>query len=486
MTMILKHAAVLSVAIWGLVFWPSSAQADLSGNPPRWSEADVASLSADLVALQRAEFWLQHNRSQEDVRTQLGNARQRQLLGIEEGDLQLLEPALRKWRLVNVVGPAMRIAENPAAPCKLAQILLTKLMAAERQAQLLGMEPTLGADLSNPASLISRAITLAKRRCLEEAYDACMASGDGQYIVSMLGSAVRQFEILSLPDPEFEAQGVYLFRRCTVYQLRYHSASRWDGKNFTFGASYEGSVILLSDVDPSSGFAGLVQEHEWRGPRPSDPDDVIASVGECISRWRNTSAVCDSPQPKFPAQARIKAGDLAMKRSYDEIEVNECDVIAELREGTATPLMCKKPPITRTRKSEGADGLTLTYKPGMVITSATIRWPNGPLPFVPPPSQTTFFTAHLGGGTQATDITLPQWTRVGVQVLFEKPIHGTATVDQGGRLGKSVYADTSKFELAHRPDLFPPEEIVAKWELTATSEAPAPPRAPLSPGAPPR
>jgi hypothetical protein len=57
--------------------------------------------------------------------------------------------------------------------------------------------------------------------------------------------------------------------------------------------------------------------------------------------------------------------------------------------------------------------------------------------------------------------------------LFEKTFSGDQT-EHGTR-----YIDTTKFELVHRPDLYPPEEIVPKWELTPSPEEPQPPRKPL-------
>jgi hypothetical protein len=468
----------MSVVMCTLILWTAPSQAELGGNPPRWSEADIADLNADLVALQRAERRLY--RIATDSRQLLGIARQKQLLGTaEEGPV--LEQALRDWWLANVVGPAMRIAENPGAPCKLAQIVLTKLVSAERQAQLLGMDTSSGMDVSNPDSLISRALKVVKRRCLEQAYDACMASGNGEFITLMLGSAVRQFEILSLQDLEFEAQAVYLYRRCTVYQLRYHSETRVDGKASLFGTSSDGSVILLSDVDPASGVAGLAKDHEWKGPRASDPDDVIVSVTDCESHLRSTRLVCGAMQPKIPARAGIKAGDLSMQRFYDEIEVNLSNDETELEELTRlAKRIPKKAPITWVPKSEGTDTLTLTYEPGVVFGFATLSGPVMTMSLPVPPPHATFLIAHAGGKFDARDIKLAGWTRVGVQVLFEKPIKVQATVD------KILNTDTSKFELAHRPDLFPSDEIVAKWELTAPPVAPAPSRTPAQPGAAPR
>ena len=162
-----------------------------------------------------------------------------------------------------------------------------------------------------------------------------------------------------------------------------------------------------------------------------------------------------------------------MERFYDEIEIHEWDATKEVR---------PPPPITWTRKSEGANGLKLTYWPSMVLGTTTLSYDDGRnlQSGLGQFAAMNFLLAHTGGKPVEAWITLADWTHVGVQVLFEKRIPATATS------GKDLYADTSTFELAHRPDLFPPEEIVAKWELTSTPEAPAPSRKPAQPGAAPR
>src|SRR5206468_3478663 len=130
-----------------------------------------------------------------------------------------------------------------------------------------GMASGPGGDLNDPDSVISRALKAVKRRCLEQAYDACMASGNGEHITGMLTAVVRQLQLLSMEDADFEAQAVYLYRRCTVYQLRYHSESQLDGGFYLIGSQSDGSIILLSDVDPARGYPGLQEPHEWKGPR---------------------------------------------------------------------------------------------------------------------------------------------------------------------------------------------------------------------------
>jgi hypothetical protein len=182
--MISKHAAVMSVVIWALILWASPSPADPGTAPPRWSEADIADLNADLVALLMAEYRV--HRLKTDVSAEQRPIRQKELLGIDDEGLDYAE-VLRKWWATNVIDPAMRIAENPAAPCKVAQIVLLKLLEIGRQAQLSGMDSTPGGDFSDPDSAIGRALKAVKRRCLEQAYDACLASGNGQHISLMLG-----------------------------------------------------------------------------------------------------------------------------------------------------------------------------------------------------------------------------------------------------------------------------------------------------------
>jgi hypothetical protein len=480
--MISKHVAVMSVVIWGLTLWASPSQAELGGT--HWSEADIADLNADLVILERAQHRLDgiipDNRlgvAREQQGQRLAIARQKQLLGSAEDDEVILDQAVRDWWKANIIDPGMRIAENPAAPCKVAQVVLTKLVQAERQAQLAGIAGGPEGDITNPDSVMSQVFKAIKRRCLEQAYDACMASGNGQHIILMLAEASRQFQLLTIADGGFEAQAIYLYRRCTVYQLRYHSQSKLDGGWFAIGSDSDGSIILLSDVDPSQGYAGLQQPHEWIGPRPdepprpTDPIDALGVTTVCEVQNKGIRLVCESPVATGKrGLARIKAGDFAMERSYDEIEIHEWDVA---KDGLNPP-----PPITWKRKTEGTNALSVAaFSPWPLQIPATFRYdPRLPPVSVPVPDSLIAFTmAHQKDKAATGGIEIKGWTHAGYNVLFTKTFPDTLT-DQ-----KIVYTDTTRFELVHRPDLFPPDEIVANWELTPAPQAPAATRKPLRP-----
>lgn len=444
-------------------FAPSSLAAK-GYQAPRSTDAQVADLAVDLGTLFRGQYRMQFiNR---DVRNAILIERQKQLLGISSDvDVGNMLVSVRNWWKDNIVGPAMRVANNPAASCKLAQIVLTKLMEAERQSQLMGMDTSADVDPGNPDSLISKALVAVKKRCLEQAFHDCMESGNGQHIATMLAGAVRQFQMIGIEDPEFEQQAAYLYRRCTVYQLRYHPRTRIDGKNFVHGFSQDGSVILLSDVDPGGGMAGMAQPHEWKGPGPDDPIDVIQSTTECGTRAKRARIVCGPPEPVHPARAKIKAGDLSMQRYFNDVKVVE--------EGSAGDPGGYRIRMTSERKSDGTDALALTFEPPMVVTMATLSSAELSMPLPMPPSKTAFLIAHGRGKSQ--DIDLSGWTRVGNDVLFEKAIAGQAT-DR-----KTEFADSSKFELVHRPDLFPPEEVVAKWEIAPAADPQVPNRKPAQP-----
>lgn len=445
----------VGLAVLCLMTAASSAFAAKGMVAPRWSEQDIVDLNADLMAVYRAEFRL---RSVTENLTELAlNERQRQLLGIEDGvDPLSFHDELREWWKGHILTPSFRIANNPAASCKVAQALIARLLSAERQSQLLGFDTHADVDASNPNSLISKALVAVKPRCLEQAFDACMETGDGWHLIDMLLSAVRVFQLFSIEDQAFEAQAVYLYRRCTVYQLRYHAQTQV-AANYTFAWTQDGSVILLSDVDLSGGIAGLAQPHEWRGPRDVDPLDVLQSTTECVTRARRSRMECGAPQPqsRFPARARIGAKDLNLKHFYMEI------VVAE--DGS----------VSSQKKSEGNDELTLTFEPPMVVTMATLITQEMSLPLPMVPSKTAVLAAY--DRKTVEELELSSWTRVGNDVMFEKSVNGQQTQK------KTTYTDNTKYELVHRPDLFPQEEIVAEWELTPTIQPELPNRKPAVP-----
>jgi hypothetical protein len=104
----------------------------------------------------------------------------------------------------------------------------------------------------------------------------------------------------------------------------------------------------------------------------------------------------------------------------------------------------------------------------MITTTGFAAIPDIPLPG----SSSVFLAAHAKTAAETGLVSVPGWKRRGYPVLFETTISDSRKID-GAR-----YSDETKFELVHRPDRFPPEQIVPKWELPFPSSQPETPRVP--------
>lgn len=430
----------------------------------RATDEDVARANGDIMAYYRAlNDW---ERQRIADANEIATLRQQQLTGAisdEENAARLKDIAARELARFaeNVVPAAQPLLTNPAIPCDVARDILTKTLQVVRQAQLLGWdvpEFNLFADGKRknddgsiePESLGHKMLMAAQQRCLEESYDACMQTGNGAAIIRMLTAALRQLELIGADTEEFEHRAVYLYRRCTVYQLKYFSDDLIDGAEYGVGSTSDGSIILLSDVDPYAGFAGLALPHVWKGPRASDPNDVIASVTNCRSKTGGIGLTCHDPTgaDASPGEAEIKASEFQMKDRWTSYAVSEVGRV------TSTPHV------------EGDDKLTASFRPPLVKIQATITTS---IPGVPHavssmfPSSFAFTVVHNRScdANQDPVVRLPNWPRVGYPTLFE-----LTAKDPPKKCDEDIaWSDTSPLKLVHRPDLFPPDEIVAKWEL---------------------
>ncbi len=157
----------------------------------------------------------------------LGIERQKEMLGSERTRAPHRRRgsalSIREFWVKNVLQPAFDIMANPAATCELARSMLGRIVKMEHQAQIIGLAGLSFGDLGNPSSILGQAFSLARYRCLAEAFDECMATGNGQALIMAMSEWGRQIKITS-PELEeaWERQVTYLFRRCTVYKLSYN------------------------------------------------------------------------------------------------------------------------------------------------------------------------------------------------------------------------------------------------------------------------
>jgi hypothetical protein len=434
----------------------------------RATDEDVAHANGDVMAYYRAlNDW---ERQRIADANEIATLRQQQLTGAisdAENAARLQEIASRELARFadNVVPAAQPLLTNPAVPCDVARDILTKTLQVVRQAQLLGWDvPAFNlfadgkqknADGSiEPESLGHKMLMATQQRCLEESFDACMQTGNGASIVRMLTETMRQLELIGADTKateEFEHRAVYLYRRCTVYQLKYDTDDLIDAREFGVGATSDGSIILLSDVDPYAGVAGLASPHVWKGPRASDPNDVITSVTTCHSKAGGIGLTCQDPTgaESSPGEAEIKNSDFQMKDQWSSYSVSE--------DGR----------VTTTKHVEGTDTLTASFRPTFVKIQAKTTNSIRGIPNVVPiqwPISTAFAIVHnhtCDLNEQNSVVRLLHWTHVGHPTLFELTVK-----DPPKKCDDDVaWSDTSPLKLVHRPDLFPADEIVAKWEL---------------------
>jgi hypothetical protein len=431
----------------------------------RATDEDVARANGDIMAYYRAlNDW---ERQRLADANEIATLRQQQLTGAisdAENAARIQEIASRELaRFANTVVPAAQpLLTNPAIPCDIARDILTKTLQVVRQAQLLGWDVpafNLFADGQRtnddgsiePESLGHKMLMAAQQRCLEESYDACMQAGNGAAIVRMLTETMRQLQLIGAKTDEFEERAVYLYRRCTVYQLKYFTEDLIDGAEFGVGSTSDGSIILLSDVDPQAGLGGLALPHVWKGPRASDVNDVIASVTKCHSKTGGIGLTCHDPTgaDASPGEAEIRNSEFQMRDGWTSYIVSD--------EGRVRTI----------QHAEGEDKLTVSFRPPLVKIQATITSSIRGVPNVIPsmfPPSVAFIVTHnhtCDLNQQDSVVRLPNWTRDGHPTLFELTVR-----DPPKKCDDDLtWSDTSPLKLVHRPDLFPADEIVPQWEL---------------------
>lgn len=258
--------ALIAVLLAGLVCasgW-AHAQVGRGVESGRASGADVAQLARDLGRLSNAERAFQENRH--DVEGVQLQDRQRLLLGLD-ASVSAADAAaeMKAWWIEHVLQPALDIAGNPAASCSLARSMLRRILEIAKQAQFLGVDGVEFGSLGDTDSIIARAIRIAKERCLVEAYDECLETGNGQVFFDLL----KSFRFAPL-ESENDAQIEYLFRRCTVYTLVYHLdlSSVWTKGAETEQVSgvIQGSYTLLYASQGGGDSLTRLASGEWRGP----------------------------------------------------------------------------------------------------------------------------------------------------------------------------------------------------------------------------
>ena len=442
---ITSHLSVAAVVLFVLLLSISCGFVPPACAQERASDADYARLAGDLVTIARAQ-------AREDAANTaaLLKTRQQQLLGEDTNSIEALVRDTRDWWLKNILNPFYEVASNPAASCELSQQLLVKVLGMESQAQKFGLSDPEFGSITSPESVLSKSVRLVKRRCLEEAYDECMSTGNGAALIALTMGWERQLQLLGLEDPAFGEQAAYLFRRCTVYKVKFHSENHVTA-HYTLESTFDGSVNMLFEFGEGSDFFTRIGNGEWKGPTKAEeaaPDLMITN----LICQPSSFYTCDS-SGAFGTGPSKSHGKVLLKRFHRETVVGPDN----------------KPQIRTIESGENSASLEFTMP---LATAPAKYYSRGAVVFQTRMEigGTAFSLVHSPANNQTVNLT--SWTREGYNTLFSKEISANKT-DK-----KITYANKTKFEIIHRPDLYPADQINPKFELTPKPQDETPPRKP--------
>jgi hypothetical protein len=450
----------------------------------RATAADALTLQRDFEKVIRAEraFNLVQRDGAESV---LLTERQKRLLGatgdLPQGSEQLeteadLALASRNWWVKHVLQPALDVAANPAAGCDVAIGMLQRILELEKQAQIIGLEGARFGDFGDSDSIIGRALRIVQRRCLVEAYDECLDTGNGR----VFGDVIRQLEFL--PNADLQAHAEYLLERCTVYSVTYHLELDDTIADNRRSIVADGSYRLLFSAEGDGPITRLSRGSSWAGPREQDrrSSNVVLTSASC-GRAAVSCELEESPvdglarlrlsQKHRPTETRVLlVQETLVDRAYGGrvvVEWLRCD-------GAGGRTWVRAPPPREARCTEGEDSGAMEFEPPSFEYLAEYRPNYGPLTGVGP-NDSIFYMATQSGGDAL--YTVDQWERVGHPLLFTATIERTGT-GMGLRGGFRSHV-RGAFSLTHRPDLFPPDRIKPEYELSRNETPERPPRLPL-------
>ncbi|HVQ47467.1 MAG TPA: hypothetical protein VMS62_11590 [Gemmatimonadales bacterium] len=435
----------------------------------RATQADMHQLRMDAGRLVNAERKFME--VQQGAATILSLEQQKQLLGIEsEGDLGKDALNVREFWVKNALQPAFDIMANPAATCELARSMLGRIVKMEHQAQILGLAGLRFGDLGDSKSILGQAFSLARYRCLAEAFDECMATGTGQALIMAMSEWGRQIKITS-PELEeaWERQVTYLFRRCTVYKLSYDMKLK-DRKTRESSAVL-GSFILLFQTD-QEGIVGF-SRGIWR-PRNQElasPDvrvvdaDCGPDITTCRPKTRGGVGGAAYGIVLMRREAKEQSFEVVPGIPKPPLETQRTEgpnIITDRRLPMPDNVPDAWTMLHTTRHREGKDSLFMNFGPPLTQLQAISAGIGGDVEMGDANGSGLYYAANgkeFGEYPLAIDET---WVRESYPKLYSA---GHATSSNG-------VEESTTFELTHRPDLFPKEDYVESLELGPQPKAP--------------
>lgn len=457
--------AVMSLTVF-LSAGPGFAQTGSWGLASgRAGASDAVDLVLGVGRVLNAEAAL--NRYIEGPTTALTHERQKQILGLTadpdrpDSTVQGLHDRKRQWWVDNILQPALDIAANPAATCALARSMLERIVLQARQAQIIGLGDESFGAFGDSTAIVDRGFRIALRRCLEEAYDECTLTGNAGAF-SLVAPFVRQRELLQGDDADWGERYLYLIRRCAVYKLGYRTSIV--NRGMRASSEWEGSFVMLFQRGNADDLLVQTTLGYWEAPRPQDdgPPEILLLRVDCMPRFSH----CD----REPA---VTDGRTVARLQFKQTVIEQVPrVVFDPTARDIDNVLGGRAVIETTRRSQGEDRFRLWFEPPKVFLHS--RSPDGGLYTRLPPAGTDWYvvaTRSAYDEDEGLPLAAEQGTRGGVY-----PVLFTATSIPRPPAGPWAVSESTRFELTHRPDLFPADEIRPEYEVKETQ--PRPPRIP--------
>jgi hypothetical protein len=438
-------SAILLLSCW--IAPPAYAQIGWGFESGRGGDTS-ASLIADVAFILRAE-----QRLNNVSRRRLGEEREEQFRGNEtDGGASIIADAVHEWR-TSVRGAVLRVAANPAASCDLVLDMARRVVSRERQAEIIGLVPDTAGSFEGDVAIIMRAVS---QHCLGEAFDECMLTGNPAVFRSLIGGWRRQIQMLGV-DSDLDERIVYLFRRCAVYKLIYHLDTR--SRFFPARSVVDGSTTLFYIPKSDEGADVLTQlrDGEWRGPSEAEaraPDMQITSI-ECGQEIPICASTGTMPT------ASVAFGRIEFVRTYwvqgTEGAPGDGRALSSEQEFDASRLQIR----SGERQTSGETRLQLKFIPAPIIVRTEVPNRRGP-PVVNmlDGASAAMFMVVYGGGAQT-----PPDNHAGVRITnWDEDVYPILRTAEMSSDSVVVASNESRFQLVHRPDLFPEDQRVPAWE----------------------
>jgi hypothetical protein len=348
---------------------------------------------------------------------------------------------------------------------------MQRILNIEKQAQIMGLEKSFG-PFGNSASDLGKALRGAHDRCLEDAFDECMATGSGQALIMMLAVGGRQMRLLAMEGAEYEDRVAYLLRRCTVYKVMYHMELR----DLALGGSavLDGSYILLLHLPEGEDAVSRVMTGQW-ATRKQDPRDVQLTTLTC-----SEGATCRQSTPFVSGES---CGTIMKQRNAIErtFTVEPVDPNSNPPPSPREMAAGARVVIHEKHHREGENRLVLQFLPPQFMTEEKLPEERQ---YMPGGANSAIFDEAVNAG----DAPHPEGDPCPLAPLLvdnDTWVEGTyPTIFKTAHSATNGDAqETTHFEVVHRPDLFPADEIIPDWDVHRP-EPPSPPRPPLRPSSP--